>query len=315
MWWIVFPILASVFYTTGGYVQNFLTDVALPKKRGGALILMRMICFVFSIIVLIAMFGRAIFMMPLISALGLMLAGAINIIGSVYYYKAIQKGDNIDVNIFGQVGPLLSILFGILILGESINVNQALGFLFIMGGALLVVFGTNSKRKGGPDFTVAILTLISCTFSILSDIVYAYFIGDRVATMTVFAQGFFFFQIGSLLMVLMALIFFRKWRKAVKTTFFTGHGHQKHLAIELLDNATFLAGDLLYKFGLLAAPVVALVSPIGKVAGLFSSFFIVLIFGRAFPKFITAKRMTKKIILTYIVAAIVIVTGIVIMNS
>ena len=315
MWWIVFPVLASVFYCTGGYIQNYLTDMALPKRRGGSLILMRIICFVFSLIVLVAMFGRAVFMLPLGSALGLMLAGAINIFGSVYYYKAIQKGDNIDVNIFGQVGPLLSILFGVLLLGETITGSQGIGFLFIMGGAMLVVFGTSGKHKGGPDFGVAILTLISCFFSILSDIVYAFFIGDGVATYILFAQGFFFFQLGSLLMTIMAIIFFPRWRRAVKTTFFTGRGHRKHLALEILDNATFLAGDILYKFGLLAAPVVALVSPIGKVAGLFTSFFISMIFGRAFPKFIHAKRMTKKIILTYIVAAIIIVTGITIMNS
>ena len=286
--WIFFPILASVFYCTGGYIQNYLTDMALPKRRGGALILMRILCFMFSLFVLVAMFGRAVFMVPLGAAFGLMLAGAINIFGSVYYYKAIQKGDNIDVNIFGQVGPLLSILFGVLLLGESITGSQGIGFLFIMAGAMLVVFGTANKRKGGPDFGVAILTLVSCFFSILSDIVYAYFIGDGVATYMLFAQGFFYFQLGSLLMVIMALIFFPNWRKAVKTTFFTGRGHHKHLALEILDNATFLAGDILYKFGLIAAPVVALVSPIGKVAGLFTSFFSAMIFGRAFPKFIHA---------------------------
>jgi uncharacterized membrane protein len=316
MWWLVLPIAASVFYCFDGYIQNYLTDVALPKKRAGALAVMHALSFFVSLILLIVIFGRAVFMMPLGNALGLMLAGAINIVGAVFYYKAIQKGDNIDVTIFGQVAPLMSIGLGVLLLGESINANQGLGFVLIMGATLLVIFGTSSKReKKSPNFDVAIITIIYCFFSILSDIVYAYFIGNRIADYTLFAQGFFFFQLGSLLTVILCLIFLPSWRAALKKTFLTCKKHKFYLAAELADNFALLGGEIIYKFALIVAPVVSLLSPIARVANLFVSFFIVLFLGRAFPKFITAKRMTKKIILYYLVAAIIIVTGIILMNS
>ena len=109
MWWLVLPVAASVFYCFNGYIQNYLTDVALPKKRAGSLAIMHALSFLVSIIALIFIFGRAVFMMPLGNALGLMMAGAINVTGAIFYYKAIQKGDNIDVTIFGQVAPLISI--------------------------------------------------------------------------------------------------------------------------------------------------------------------------------------------------------------
>ena len=174
MWWLVLPVAASVFYCFGGYVQNYLTDVALPKKRAGALAITHALSFFVSLIALFLIFGRAVFMMPLGNALGLMLAGAINIVGAVFYYKAIQKGDNIDVTIFGQVAPIISIGLGILILGETINSNQLFGFLMIMGATLLVIFGTSSKReKHSPNVNVALTTIVYCFFSILSDIVYA----------------------------------------------------------------------------------------------------------------------------------------------
>ena len=209
MWWLVLPVAASVFYCFNGYIQNYLTDVALPKKRAGSLAVMHILSFFVSIVLLILVFGRAVFMMPLGNALGLMLAGAINIVGAVFYYKAIQKGDNIDVAIFGQVAPLMSIGLGVLLLGESINANQGLGFVLIMGATLVVIFGTSSKReKHSPNVDVALTTIVYCFFSILSDIVYAYFIGDRIANFTLFAQGFFFFQLGSLVTVIMCFIFF-----------------------------------------------------------------------------------------------------------
>jgi len=316
MWWLILPAIASFFYCSNGYIQNYLTDVALPKKRAGALAITHALCFFVSITALMLVFGRAVFMMPLGNALGLMLAGAINIVGAVYYYKAIQKGDNIDVTIFGQVSPLISIGLGVLILGESINANQGLGFILIMAATLVVIFGTRSKsEKSKLNVDVALLTIVYCFFSMLSDIVYAYFIGDRIADYTLFAQGFFYFQLGSLVTVILCFIFFDSWRKALKTTFITRKKRKFYLIASLVDNATLLGGEIFYKFALIVAPVVSLLSPIARVSNLFGSFFIVLLFGRMFPKFITAKRMTKKIILYYIVAAIIIVSGIILMNS
>ena len=316
MWWLLLPVAASVFYCFGGYIQNYLTDVALPKKRAGSLAIMHALSFFVSIIALFLIFGRAVFMIPLGNALGLMLAGAINIVGAVFYYRAIQKGDNIDVTIFGQVAPLMSIALGVLILGETINANQGVGFILIMAATLIVIFGTSSKReKHSPNVDVALTTIVYCFFSILSDIVYAYFIGDRIADYTLFAQGFFYFQLGSLVTVILAFIFFHSWRQALKKTFFTCKKHKFYLLAEIADNATLLGGEILYKFALIVAPVVSLLAPIARVSNLFASFFIVLLLGRAFPKFITGKRMTKKIILYYLVAAIIITTGIILMNS
>ena len=114
--WVIFPIFAQIFYCVNGYIQNFLTDTALPKKRAGSLTVMHIISFAASLILLFAVFGRAVMMIPLDHALGLILAGAINIIGAVYYYKAIQKGDNIDITVFGQVAPLISLGLGVLLL-------------------------------------------------------------------------------------------------------------------------------------------------------------------------------------------------------
>ncbi|MCR5572718.1 MAG: EamA family transporter [Candidatus Saccharibacteria bacterium] len=316
MWWLALPVAASVFYCFNGYIQNYLTDVALPKKRAGALAITHALSFFVSLVALVLIFGRAVFMMPLGNALGLMLAGCINIIGAVFYYKAIQKGDNIDVTIFGQVAPLMSIGLGVLLLGETINANQGLGFVMIMGATLLVIFGTSSKReRRSPNVDVALITIVYCFFSILSDIVYAYFIGDRIADYTLFAQGFFFFQLGSLVTVILCFIFFESWRKALKRTFITCKKHKFYLMAELADNATLLGGEIIYKFALIVAPVVSLLSPIARVSNLFVSFFIVLLLGRLFPKFITAKRMTKKIILYYIIAGIIITVGIILMNS
>ncbi len=315
MYWIIFPVLASIFYCFDGFVQNYLTDVALPKRRAGALVVAHIPSFLLTLVLLPAIFGRAAFMMPIGNAFGLVFAGAINIIGAVYYYKALQEGDNADITIFGQVGPLISLGLGVALLGEVITINQGIGFLFIMGAtAVVVIGGMKGSRKQVPNLKVALLTVVSSFFSVLSDIVFAKFLGDATANYVLFAQSFFFFELGSLLAVIMAIIFFDSWRKALVRTFFRGRKHNVNMGLLVADNTALSIAEILYKFGLIAAPVVSLVSPIGKVASLFTSFFIAIFLGKIFPKFIRSKRITRSVVVQYIIAGALIVCGVILIN-
>ena len=316
MLWAIFPILANFFYVSGSYLENYLTDIALPKKRAGALILGRIPSFVVAMLLLFAIYGRAVFILPFGNACGLILAGAINIIGSVYYFKALQTGDAADVNIFGQLSPLISLGLGVLILSENVTAMQGIGLAIIMAAILIIVFGgTSKKERKAPDLTVARLTITSAFFSILSDVVYAYAVKDFTSDMTLFGQGLFFFEIGSMLMVILCAICFKKWRKAFRTTFFRSKNHSRNMAALIGDNLAFTVAEFLYKYGLLIVPVIAMMTAVSKVAGLFISFFVFTLFlGKIFPKFIHGKRITRKILGQYLIAAVLIVVGIIVMN-
>lgn len=316
MLWAIFPIFANFFYVSGSYLENYLTDVALPKKRAGALIIGRLPCFILTMILLFAIFGRAVLILPFGNACGLILAGAINVIGSIYYFKALQTGDAADVNIFGQLSPLISLGLGVAILGETVTAMQGIGLAIIMAAILIIVFGSTSKKeRSAPNLTVARLTITSAFFSILSDVVYALFVKDFTADLTLLGQGLFFFEIGSALMVVMCAICRDSWRRALKTTFFTGKNHARNMAALIGDNLTFMIAEFLYKYGLLVVPVIAMMTAVSKVSGLFISFFVFTLFlGRIFPKFIHGKRITRKILARYLIAAVLIVVGIVVMN-
>ncbi len=315
MTWAFFPIAAMLFYVSGSYIQNYLVDTALPKKKAGALIIMHLPQMLLSILLLFALFGRTVFFLPLNNALGLILAGAINVVGSIYYYKALQSGDTADVNIFGQISPLLSLVFGILILGETISIEQGIGFALIMAAILVVVFGGMKKTEHKRvDLRVAALTLTSAFFSVLSDVVYAFFIKGFTTDIKLFSQGFFFFQLGSALTVTVIMICFVSWRKAVRSTFFTGRKHRRNMLAAITDNLAFMFGEVLYKFGLLIVPVIAMMTVVGKVAGLFISLFYTIFVGKIFPKFVHGKRLTHKVVASYMIAAVLIIAGIAFMN-
>ena len=318
MWWMIFPISAAIFYCIGNYAQNYIADNVMPKRHAGAYAVMRIPGFILAMVLLYALFHRAVFMLPLYNAVGLMIAGAVNVIGAVYYYKALQSGDTADISIFGQVTPIISLALGVIILGEMITSNQAIGFGFIMAATIYIALTGNrrakkSKRSKG-SYIVIVMTLISCFFSVFSDILYANFL---IGTMdyTLLAQSFFYFELGSLVFTILGYIFFDSWREATKKAFLDGRGHRKHLAYAIGENIVFLVAEVLYKLGLLLAPVKSLMSVVGRVASLFTSLFITIFFGRVFPKFISAKRPSRKMIARYLIAAVVIVVGMVIMNT
>lgn len=315
MLWAIFPIFAQLFYTSGGYIQNYLVDTALPKKRAGALIIGRLPSYLAVMLLLFAVFGRVVFVLPLGNALGLVLAGAINVIGSIYYFKALQLGDAADIHIFGQLSPLISLGLGVLILGEAITAMQGLGLLLIMVAIFLIIFGdTSKKERQSPNIKVATLTIVSSFFSILSDVVYAFFIKGFTADTTLLGQSLFFFEIGSALMVIVIAICFSSWRKAVRTAFIKGKNHRRNMLAVLCDNIAFGLAELLYKYGLLVVPVVAMMTAVSKASSLFISIFITVFFGRIFPKFIHGKRVTRRVIAQYMIAAVFIVVGIIVMN-
>lgn len=315
MLWAIFPILAQLFYTSGSYIQNYLTDFAFPKKKGGALIAAHIPLFIFILLILFAIFGRTVFVLPLHNAIGLIVAGAVNVVGSAYYYKAFQEGDAADVVVISQLSPLVTLGLGAAILGETISANQGIGILLIMAAALLIVFGNMSKReRNNPNIKVAVITIIGMFFSNFSDIIYALYIKDFTADLSILCRGMFFFYIGSALAATVCFICFTSWRKALKTAFVKSRNRSRNTLALVGDSLLFMFGEFVYKYGLLIVPVIAMMSAVGKVTSLFVSLFFTIFLGRIFPKFIHSKRITRKVAFRYMIAAVLIVSGILIMN-
>ena len=313
--WLLLPIFSSIFYSLSSVLQNFVIDTGMPKKRAASFLATHIITFTFGMLLVLAIFGRSVFMLPLLNAAGLMLAGAINIVGSAFYYKSLQAGDTIDVSIYSQVGPLLSLALGVTVLGQEITTSQALAFIFIMVAAVIIVFsGVDPKHGKSPDLTTAGLTLIAITFSIVSDVVFVYYL-DGVKDFTLFAQSFFYFELGSCVATVIALILFESWRDALKKTFKTSKKrHTNNLAM-WADNFVTTIAEIFQKLGLIMAPVMALFTVVSRVASLVAGFVLAILLGRAFPKFIHAKKMTKKVIYSYMIAGFLIFVGILMINS
>lgn len=311
--WVIFPIISSFFYGIADHIDNHLVDTVVQKKKAASFGFLRIPSYVLSIVLLLAIFGRAIFMFPLQSAIGIMAAGAINVIGQMLLFGALQAGDTVDIKIFSQASPLISLGLGAMVLGEKINAGQSMGLILIIVGALIVALFTDEKRKV-PDFRVAGVTLIYSLFSILSDIMLVYFLSDAgTANYVLFGQTFFYFQLGCLIFTSFLVLCIPAWRKAIARGFVHHKKSTLNLTLAFGESLCFGVADAFMKFALISVPVVAMLTSVARASALFVSLFTTFVLAKLFPKVIRVKKMSKQAIARYALAAIFITCGILVM--
>lgn len=310
--WILFPILAAVAYAISAFLKNYLTDNALPKKKAGAYLITQLLSFGLAMLVLYAMLGRGIFMAPLGKVIGLTLAGMVDVLGMVFYYKALGKGETMEVTIFGQSAPLIALALGVVFLGETVTATQGLAFVLIMSAAGILIFGAKNKKSRDVNIATAGLAFVSAIFWVGADVIFVGAGGENASSLQNFGQNFFFFEMGALLATLIVTVSMPSWRRAVKNAFF-GEKKGKNLIAAAVDTGFFTAAEFLFKIGLTMAPAVALISVVAHVAQLGVTFILGIFLSRAFPR-VVKEKYDKRLILQHFVAAILVVTGVIMLG-
>ena len=285
------------------------------KRHQASLIVPHVAVYIASIALLVAFFGQAVFMLPVKVAFGLILAGAVNVLGAALHLKALGLGDAMDVTVFSQTSPVFSLVLGVLFLDEIISGNQLVGFMIILAAALLVaVKGNGESQRHQLNLKLVATTIVYAFFSILSDIIFLYVIKGRTSDVTLFAQSFLFFQIGSFIATIFCFILSDAWRRSLLTAFIRGKHSKQNLASAFIENVGFFFAEVLYKLGLIFAPIIALLSVIGKASSLFASFVLNLVLGALFPKHVKVKKFTRQTFAVYLFAAVMIIVGVYVMN-
>lgn len=129
-------------------------------------------------------------------------------IAAIYFsYSAIGKSSvSRVVPIQGGLVPLFSFLFAYLILEERLNGLQTLGFLFLVGGAVLISL---RKDKGQWNHNVFLAAALSAVFFAMSSVLTKYIFDHSN-----FVSGMVWTRIGFLLPIL-PILAFKKNRAAI----------------------------------------------------------------------------------------------------
>ncbi|UCD04550.1 MAG: EamA family transporter [Candidatus Woesearchaeota archaeon] len=164
MSWVIYPIAVAFIWAIIDIIDKHVIDGELKDPLVCTTISGFVLFLLFSII---AVVKGAVFTVPNLARVILILAGAIYAIAVIFYYSAFQKE---RVSILVPLFPLRALfvtLISFLVLGEKLTFLQYLGIVVLVIGAILIAYKKGVKYK--LTFPV-LLILVSVFFRSIRDI-------------------------------------------------------------------------------------------------------------------------------------------------
>ncbi len=240
-------------------------------------------------------------LIPAKDSILLFAAGVINIVWIVFYLYALSYEDVSTVYPWFLTVPIFSYLLGDMFLGEKLTHIQEIGMLIVIFGGLMISLDPKELMTGKVKFKIkASLCMIFSAFLVSVQQVMFKF----VTVPDTFWGSSFWQYLGLGFSGIFIFLFIKKYRKGfisiVKTS------GKKILAINVVSELITIAGNTLFQFSLLLAPValVSLMEPIQAVI-----LFVITIIGSIFFPKIIKEDISKQTIIYKVISIAVMILG------
>lgn len=302
--WLVLTIIAALAAAIYTFFDNYIVDVFFKGRTPQA----QKVFFgpaYLATAVLIALFAN-IQEIEVGNAIGLIVAGALASISYIPYYVALGKEEATSVTILEQLSPIFYLIFGWLILGESISEMQLAAFAIILLSPLAIVLGSR-KSSQNSKISIVLLMVGKVTISALANVSVVKFSGSDLMT------SIFYITLGKGLCDIVMSLIFKKWRVRFKQVAKKHRKPLKFYGIFLIDHLLWLVSDFTYYAALTLAPIVAMVSAVAKSAQPILVFVLGIVLTAMWPKFGREKN-NRRTIISHFIATVLAVIGIVLMQ-
>ncbi len=304
--WIILVAIAVLSDATSTYTDNYITDVYFKDRLAMAQKVFHGFAFIL-VSVLFLFFSGVNFAELASTAVGvLIIAGLINGLSDIPYYKAIETSNVTEVGIFFQLSPVFYLIAGFLFLHEEITILQFVAFFIILAAPIIIILSTR-KRSRKIKFKAAMYIALYLLIDVVTNLV---FLATEDTSLDIY-QSIAFMLLGKGISSVLVTICWPKARRRWKSVMKSSKG--KVLRPLTLDFVLVLAYDVSYRLALASAPVVALASAACDAAAPIVLFFLGLLFTLLWPKF-GREDMRRKTILAHLTATVLVVVGIVLLQ-
>ena len=239
--------------------------------------------------------------------LTLIIAGAISAISGIFYYKALELDDSTNLGIFIQLAPVLYLILGWLFLGETISSIQLASFLIIISAPALIII-TAHKRSRNIQIKAATYSFIYVLIAVISNLIFVKANTANVNFVTTTALLLIAKSIANLVIVYSVPKWRRRYHAVVKQS-------KGKVFRPMIVNTFFGATqEFAYRAALVTAPSVALASAVSDSSGPIVIFFLGIVLTLIWPKY-GREKLERKTILVHIVAVLLIVAGVVLLQT
>lgn len=308
MIWLIFVAITVIIDSIRIFVDNYVSDVYF-KGKGAASQKLFYGCLLipFTIIVLLAT-GFSFETIPLNLVAILFLAGLINGVSGIFYYKALEIDDSTNLGIFIQLAPVLYLILGWFFLGETFSPLQLVAFVIIVAAPLLIIFFTR-KRSRKIRIKAVLYSFLYVLIAVISNLI---FIKGNTATNASFFTTVSIVLLGKGIADVIIVCCTPKWRHRFKVVV-----KKSRRKVLRPMSANFVIGttkEFTYRAALATAPTVAIASAASDSSEPIVIFFMGLLLTLIWPKF-GREKLDRKSILVHLIATILVVTGIIILQA
>jgi drug/metabolite transporter (DMT)-like permease len=314
MIWIIFPVLAALFYSLANFSDNFIIDTAMKRRNPAALQLTYVIAGVVTLTILVAFFGPGVLGHTTVaSTFALVAAGAVSVLAAIPWYHAMRHDDTFDITLFSQSSPLIALVFGAVFLGDQITGNQSLAFILIMAAIAIIIISTRSPHGTNRiNLQSALLVGGACLVWVAVDVIFLDAVDGATTTSASFASNFAWLTIGTILGNLLLAVTHRRWLYELRTSL--GGNHIKNSIFVVASNFATAFGGIFFRVGLVAAPTLGIMSITANVSQLFATFLLGILLTALWPKF-GREQLSRRIVLSHLVALLLAGTGILLLST
>jgi drug/metabolite transporter (DMT)-like permease len=302
MFWLLLIIIVAVGFSLNMFMDNYVADVMFKKTCPEAVKVLGV--FVYLATALLVLIFAPPTIVPIGTIIFLVLAGLIDGLSAIPYFRSLRFEDTTGVMILTQMSPIVALIFGYFFLGDRIAPLQILAFLLILSATMFITLGSG-KRKTKIEIKAALLILVAIFGWVISDV---FFIakGEQIN----FQTAFFWLIIGKLLSDTILTLIFKSWRKKIKRVLKEFKG--KLIAVFITNEITYLGSEALWRFAMLLAPI-ALAHVTADVLQLLVTFFLGIVLSIIWPKF-GRETLKPKIVKIHLIASLLAAAGIVLLQ-
>lgn len=289
--WIFFALLSPAVYALVNFIDKHLVSNAVKDYRAMPIYT--------SIVAFIA--GTLFWIVTGFPVLGLrdavivIFTGMLAIWSLFFYFKALADEETTTIIILFQMLPVLSLIFGYVILGETISFRQLIGFIFIIAAAIGI--SIRPLEKNEKFFSSAFILILAYNVMwALSGVLVKFAINANSLPKIISFESWGIAGGGLIVFLLSSSI-----RKAfMKNTKFI---KKNVLGILFLNEALFVLAKSLafYAYILGAVALVSVLSSTQVFFGILYGFTLTKVFPKLFKEDISSRGLTKKIALALLV--------------
>ncbi|MBQ7202306.1 DMT family transporter [Candidatus Saccharibacteria bacterium] len=307
MSWLILVVIAVFTDAMRIFADNYITDYYF-KGRGSVSQKYFYGWFFIALAGLMAIIFPVDFNANSFHLIGLLfLAGCLNSLAGVPYYRAIEIEDTTNVSIFVQLAPIVYLIFGWFLLGESFSPHQLLGFAVILAGPFLII-ATTRKKSRKIKIKAALEAALYVIISVIANII---FVKSSEATPMSFIHDMIFIFLGKGVGNLIICAFMPKWPKRFKEV--VKKTRSKMLRPLIVNAIIGITKDFTYRAALTLAPAVAIASVATDSATPIVIFFLGILLTIIWPNF-GREKLNRKTVLVHLIATILVVSGIIILQ-